>query len=151
MAQRINKKWEMFDPTQWDISDVNDGNYTLFVYLIEFPETGEYYLGKKMIYKKVRHIKELKSTSIESDWEKYTGSSKSVNAMIDAGMEYRKKILYSVKSDADATILETALICYFGLHPDNLNKAILSKARLPKDRLDLFRILQQLIDMLGVR
>ncbi len=90
MAGRINKNWEMFDKDQWNISDVTDGNYTSFVYIIEFPETGEFYYGKKMIYQKV------KST-------------------------------------------------------DNLNKAILCKARLPKNRRDLFNVLQDLVAMLGNR
>ncbi|EGT4280645.1 hypothetical protein C5952_19135 [Cronobacter sakazakii] len=151
MAGRINKNWEMFDKDQWDIADVTDGNYTSFVYIIEFPETGEFYYGKKMIYQKVKSIDKLKVTSVESNWKNYTGSSKTVNAMIDAGMDYTKKILYCVKSDAEASIIETALISYFGLHPDNLNKAILCKARLPKNRRDLFNVLQDLVAMLGNR
>lgn len=148
---RVNKAWEMFDTDMWDMSEVTDGNYVSFIHIIQFPDTGEYYFGKKQIYKKVRDIKNLKATSVESNWPDYTGSSKCVNEMIDAGMPYTKKILYCVKSDAEATILETALISYFGLHPDCLNKAIMCKARLPKNRLDLFKVLQDLIDMLGVR
>ncbi|MDU7185698.1 MAG: hypothetical protein E6294_06680, partial [Klebsiella sp.] len=88
MAGRINKNWEMFDKDQWNISDVTDGNYTSFVYIIEFPETGEFYYGKKMIYQKVKSIDKLKVNSVESNWKNYTGSSKTVNAMIDAGMDY---------------------------------------------------------------
>lgn len=41
--------------------------------------------------KKVRDIKNLKSTSVESNWPDYTGSSKCVNEMIEAGMPYTKK------------------------------------------------------------
>ncbi|HGH7440932.1 hypothetical protein AAHV79_14865 [Klebsiella pneumoniae] len=148
---RINNNWTMFDPEQWDIKEVNEGLYCSFVYLIEFPEAGEYYFGKKQIYKGIKDISNLKSTSTESNWLDYTGSSKSVNAMIDSGMEYSKKILYCFKTDAEATLIETALISYYGLHPDNLNKAILCKSRLPKNRIELFRVLQSLIEMLGVR
>jgi hypothetical protein len=49
--------------------------------------------------------------------------------MIDAGMNYTKKILYC-ESD-EASIIETALIS-LGLHPGNLNLAVMHKARLPK-------------------
>lgn len=69
MAGRINKNWEMFDKDQWNISDVTDGNYTSFVYIIEFPETGEFYYGKKMIYQKVKSIDKLKVNSVESNWK----------------------------------------------------------------------------------
>ena len=148
---RINNNWTMFEPEQWDIKEVNEGLYCSFVYLIEFPETGEDYFGKKQIYKGIKDISNLKGTSTESNWLDYTGSSKSVNAMIDSGMEYSKRILYCFKTDAEATLIETALISYYGLHPDNLNKAILCKSRLPKNRIELFRVLQSLIEMLGVR
>ncbi|MCV8218127.1 hypothetical protein ODQ38_15730, partial [Escherichia coli] len=49
----------------------------------------------------------------------------------------------------EAAIIESALIYIFGLKPDNLNKAVMSKTRLPKDGRKLFKILQYLIEELS--
>lgn len=144
---RINKNWQMHNPDNWNLDEVDSGRYASFVYVIKFDD-GSYYIGKKQIYKGIRDISKLKSTTQSSNWPTYTGSSKSVNAMIDAGEDYEKYILYCFKTDAEATIVETALISFFGLHPDNLNKAIMCKARLPKDRINLFNILQEIIEEL---
>lgn len=141
------KKWKMNNDQEWDISDVNSGRYSAFVYVIRFGE--EFYIGMKHVYVKLRDIKNLKHSTKESNWEKYTGSSKSVNQMIADGCDYEKYILWCFRTSAEAAIIETALISYFGLHPDNLNKAIMCKARLPKDRMELFKVLQQLIEELS--
>ncbi|EIT6979586.1 hypothetical protein ACSTWI_000788 [Escherichia coli] len=147
MSKRINKRWKMYDPETWDYDDVASGRYTHFVYLIKF-ETGEFYYGKKQIYKGVKDIKKLKSTSIESDWELYTGSSKLCNEMIDSGIEYEKYILHCFKCDSEVSLIEAALILNFGFHPDNLNKAVMVRSRITKNRIDLFNTLQYLIDLL---
>lgn len=144
---RINNKWKMHNPENWRLDEVDSGLYSSFVYVIKFDD-GTYYFGKKGIYRGIRDISKLKSTTSQSNWLIYTGSSKSVNAMIDAGANYEKYILYCFKTDAEATIVETALISFFGLHPDNLNKAIICKTRLPKDRIRLFNILQDIIEEL---
>lgn len=78
--------WDMFDPEVWNINDVDSGNYAAFVYLIQFENSG-WYIGMKQIYKGVKDIKKLKSSTKQSNWKDYTSSSKTVNALIDAGEE----------------------------------------------------------------
>lgn len=144
---RITKNWKVHNENEWDLSDVNSGRYAAFIYVIKF-EFG-YYIGMKHVYKCIKDISKLKSTSKESDWAKYTGSSRSVNEYIDAGEDYEKYILWCFRTSNEAMIAETALISYFGLDPDNLNKAIICKARLPTNKkIEMFNIIQALIEEL---
>lgn len=138
--------WSMFFPDEWEMDEVV--NYAGFVYLIQFPESGESYIGVKQVYKGIKDWKKLKSTSIESNWKSYTSSSRSVKEMIDSGMEYNKQILWCFKTVNQAALVEAALIAIFGTRHDYLNKAVMVKARLPKDNGDTFKILQRLIEVL---
>lgn len=138
--------WTMFFDDEWNVDEVV--NYAGFVYLIQFPESGEFYIGVKQVYKGIKDWKKLKSTSIESNWKSYTSSSKTVKEMIDSGMEYKKSILWCFKTVNQAALVEAALIAIFGTRHDFLNKAVMVKARLPKDNGETFKILQRLIEVL---
>nr|WP_185171184.1 hypothetical protein [Escherichia coli] len=142
--------WEMYDPETWDIKDIDSGNYAAFVYLIQF-DNGDWYVGLKQIYKGVKDVKKLKTSTKQSNWVEYTSSSKTVNARIEAGETYKKYILWCFPTANQAAVVETALIATCGLLPDNLNKAILVKAKLPAndaDGLRLFKIVKGLIGSL---
>lgn len=139
-------EWDMFFKDDWGIDDVL--NHAGFVYLIQFPETSEYYVGVKQVYKGIKDYSKLKTTSKESNWKTYTSSSKTVKEMIDSGMEYRKTILWCFKTVNQAALVEAALIAIFGTRNDYLNKAVMVKARLPKDRGATFEVLQKLIGVL---
>ncbi|EPE1366941.1 TPA: GIY-YIG nuclease family protein [Escherichia coli] len=140
----------MFDPEVWNINDVDSGNYAAFVYLIQFENSG-WYIGMKQIYKGVKDIKKLKSSTKQSNWKDYTSSSKTVNALIDAGENYKKYVLWCFPTANQAALVEATLIGSCGLKPHNLNKAILAKVRLPAsdtERLKLFKIVKDLIGTL---
>lgn len=141
---RITKDWSMHNPEQWDVSDVDSGNYASFVYIIRFDD-GRFYIGMKNVYKRLRDTKKLLSTTQSSDWKRYTSSSTKVNTLIDAGYDYEKSILWCFKTTNEAAIVEAALICIFGLMPDNLNKAVMCKARLPLNGTNLYGVIQTLI------
>lgn len=142
--------WDMFDPEVWNINDVDSGNYAAFVYLIQFENSG-WYIGMKQMYKGVKDIKKLKSSTKQSNWKDYTSSSKTVNALIDAGENYKKYVLWCFPTANQAALVEATLIGSCGLKPHNLNKAILAKVRLPAsdtERLKLFKIVKDLIGTL---
>lgn len=141
--------WKVYDPTTWDLKDVESGNYAAFVYIIKFPQCGTWYIGMKNIYVKVRDASKIKDSTKQSNWMKYTSSSKTVNALIDSGEEYEKYILWCFPKTNEAAIIESTLIGIFGLLPDNLNKAIMTKARIPTDGMRLYKILRELIEMLS--
>lgn len=105
----------------------------------------------KQIYKGVKDIKKLKSSTKQSNWKDYTSSSKTVNALIDAGENYKKYVLWCFPTANQAALVEATLIGSCGLKPHNLNKAILAKVRLPAsdtERLKLFKIVKDLIGTL---
>lgn len=135
--------WTMFYPDEWEIDEVQ--NYAAFIYLIQFPDTSEYYIGIKQVYKKIRNYSELKATSTESNWKSYTSSSKYVKEMIDSGMPYKKQILWCYKSLQEAALAETALISIFGSDHLNINRAVMVKIRLKKDQGEQFKVLQRII------
>jgi len=66
-----------FDPKQ----------FVGFVYKITYIPTGKSYVGKKFFWSSIRKIvknkKNRKKIIKESDWKKYTGSSKALNEDID--------------------------------------------------------------------
>ncbi|MGR2854741.1 hypothetical protein FY046_01635 [Erwinia sp. 1181_3] len=136
----------MFFKDEWELDEVV--NYAGFVYLIQFENTGESYIGVKQVYKGIKDWKKLRSTSIESNWMGYTSSSRSVKQMIDDGEPYTKQILWCFKTVNQAALVEAALIAIFGTRHDFLNKAVMVKARLPKDNGETFKILQRLIEVL---
>lgn len=146
----VIKNWEIYDPETWDITDVNDGNYASFVYLITFPDN-DYYIGMKQIYKGVKDITKLKLTTKESDWMKYYSSSKTVQARIEAGEDYTKYILWCFPTTNQAALIEAMLIGTAGMKCNCLNKAIMTKSRLPKpgERAGLFKTFQYLYERLA--
>lgn len=139
-------EWKSFDPEQWDVKDITSGNYAAFVYLMVVD--GQYYIGMKQVYKGIKDAKKIKDTSKESNWESYTSSSKSVNTMITNGAAYEKYLLWCFPTANQAAIVEATLIGVFGTRHDYLNKAIMCKARLPKDNGNTFKIIQGLIGVL---
>ncbi|EKB0514345.1 hypothetical protein OMZ99_001082 [Escherichia coli] len=141
-------EWKIYDPTTWDLKDVDSGDYAAFVYVIRFPQCGTWYIGMKNIYVKIRDASKIKASTKQSNWKDYTSSSKTVNALIESGEEYEKYILWCFPKTNEAAIIESTLIGIFGLLPDNLNKAIMTKARLPNDGMKLYKILRELIEML---
>ncbi|EMN5860214.1 hypothetical protein RJ495_005109 [Pluralibacter gergoviae] len=141
-------EWKAFNPDDWDITDIDSGSYAAFVYLITFPDTNYYYIGMKQIYKGIKDIVKLKSTTKESNWRTYTSSSTTVNKMIDDGLEYNKYLLWAFPTANQAAVVESTLIGLFGSNNDCLNKAIMCKTRLPKDNGSTFRIIQELIGIL---
>lgn len=142
MAKIINK-WDMFYPDEWEFDEIV--NYAAFVYLIQFPNSNEYYIGVKQVFKGIKDYKLLRSTSIESNWESYYSSSKSVKEMIDAGEPYKKSILWCFKTVQEAMLVESTLIGVCGTDYRNLNKAIMVKTRLKKDNGEQRAVLQRLI------
>lgn len=146
----VIKSWEIHDPETWDITDVNDTSYAAFVYLITFPD-GDYYIGMKQIYKGIKDINDLKTTSKEADWMKYYSSSKTVQARIEEGEDYNKYILWCFPTTNQAALIEAMLIGTVGMKCNCLNKAIMTKSRLPKpgERAGLFKTFQYLYERLS--
>lgn len=140
---KVIESWDMFYPEDWNIDEVCD--YAGFVYLIQFPDSGTYYIGVKQVYKGIKDYSKLKSTSIESDWKRYSSSSKIVKEMIEAGERHIKSILWCFKTIQEAILVESTLIGVFGTDYNNLNKAIMVKTRLKKDYGEQRKVLQRII------
>lgn len=138
--------WQVYNENDWSISDINSGSYAAFVYLIEFEST--FYIGVKQVYKGVKDAKKIKDDSKESNWVTYTSSSRIVNEMIDNGEPYKKSVLYCFPTVNQAVVVEATLIGLMGSRSDCLNKAIMCKARLPKDNGNTFKIIQELVGVL---
>lgn len=139
--------WQVYNEKNWSISDVNSGNYAAFVYLIEFEST--FYIGVKQVYKGIKDAKRIRDDSKESNWVTYTSSSRTVNEMIGNDEPYRKSVLYCFPTVNQAVVVEATLIGLMGSRSDCLNKAIMCKARLPKDNGNTFTIIQELIEVLS--
>ncbi|MBN6033086.1 hypothetical protein JYK12_21920 [Pantoea ananatis] len=133
----------MFYPDDWNVDEVC--NYAGFVYLIQFPDSGTYYIGVKQVYKGIKDFSKLKSTSFESDWKRYCSSSKTVKEMIESGEKYRKSILWCFKTIQEAMLIESTLIGVFGTDHLNLNKAIMVKTRIKKDYGEQRKVLQRIM------
>ncbi|WP_213712536.1 hypothetical protein [Cedecea lapagei] len=140
-------EWKMHNPETWDAKDIESGNYAAFVYIIKF-ETGEYYFGIKNVFTGIKDIAKLKDSTRSSNWPVYASSSNTVKSMIESGVQYEKYVLWCFKTTNEAAIIETALISSLGLQYNCLNKAIMTKTKLPKDRNHLFNVLQILIEEL---
>lgn len=121
-------------------------NYSCFVYIIQFLDTGEHYIGIKRVYRGIKDISERKHTSTESDWKRYCSSSKTVKERIQAGERHNKSILWGFKTLAEGSIVETGLIAVLGTRWDNLNRAIMVKTRIKKDNGEQFKVLQRLLE-----
>lgn len=141
-------EWDVYNKNEWNVEDINSGQYAAFVYLITF-DNGDFYIGVKSIYKGIKDIKKLKDSTKESNWRTYTSSSKSVNQMIDDGLEYNKYLLWCFPTTNQAALVEATLIGLFGSKPNCVNKAVMVKARIPNDNGETFRIIQQLIEELN--
>ena len=140
-------EWKPHNPNQWDVNDIDSGRYAAFVYVIKFEES--FYIGVKQIYKGIKDIKKLKDSTKPSNWPVYTGSSKTVNTMIENQEPYEKYVLWCFPTANQAAIVEATLIGIFGSRHDCLNKAIMCKARLPKDNGETFKIIRELIEELS--
>ena len=105
----------------------------------------------KQIYKGIKDINDLKTTSKEADWMKYYSSSKTVQARIEAGEDYNKYILWCFPTTNQAALIEAMLIGTVGMKCNCLNKAIMTKSRLPKpgERAGVFKTFQYLYERLS--
>lgn len=135
--------WNMFYPSEWNKTDVLA--YAAFIYLIQFPDTDEFYIGVKSVWKGIKNKNDIKYDSKESNWRTYTSSSKVVNAYINDSMNYKKSILWCYDTHQEAALAETALISVFGTRWDCLNMAIMVKTRLKKDRGQQRDVLQRIL------
>ncbi|WP_414618350.1 hypothetical protein [Serratia liquefaciens] len=141
-----DSEWTMFNP-EFSIDDVPE--CVAFVYLIQFPDTGEYYIGVKQTYKGLKDIKKRSNDTKDSNWPLYTSSSTVVNQYISEGYNYKKQILWCFPTVQQATNCETALISLFGTQWNCLNKAIMTKSRLHKDNGEQFRTIQEIVGWLS--
>jgi len=98
-----------------------------FVYIIQFPQSGEFYIGQKRLWKGIKNVLEIKADSKQSNWEEYCSSSKTVIEKIEAGELYKKSILACFPTYAEALHCESALICMLCGEWGSLNKALMAK------------------------
>ena len=96
--------------------DETPEEYQGFVYEIEELSTGKKYIGKKNFWrpkilpknsKRTRRIR----TRVESDWKKYFGSNKEVQALVESnGIEnYKREILRLCKTKGEMSYYEAKL------------------------------------------
>lgn len=96
--------------------DETPEEYQGFVYEIEELSTGKKYIGKKNFWrpkilpknsKRTRRVR----TRVESDWKKYFGSSKEVQALVESnGIEnYKREILRLCKTKGEMSYYEAKL------------------------------------------
>jgi len=84
-----------------------------FVYIIVNKTSGKWYIGQKKFWSTKRlpplkgKVRKRKVTK-ESDWRKYTGSSKNLNFDIKSGDEIEKTILYIGESKWELNYVETS-------------------------------------------
>lgn len=137
--------WEMFYSDDWDLYDTLE--YAAFVYLVQFPESGHYYIGVKGVYQKVRDADKIKSTSVESNWLKYNTSSVEVKNRIKDGEVHTKKILWCFKTRQEAELVEAALIAFCGTDHLCRNKALMVKTGIRKDNGEQKKIIKMLMEI----
>lgn len=96
--------------------DETPEEYQGFVYEIEELSTGKKYIGKKNFWrpkilpknsKRTRRVR----TRVESDWKKYYGSNKEVQALVESnGIEnYKREILRLCKTKGEMSYYEAKL------------------------------------------
>ncbi|CQI92530.1 Uncharacterised protein [Yersinia rohdei] len=121
-----------------------------FVYMIQFTDTAEYYIGQKRVWVGTKDISTRKMETKQSNWEVYNSSSTEVKARIEAGEPHIKYILHGFPTYNEALHCESTLICLFA--PDHLclNKALIAKFRFSK-KLDRnhMAIVRQLVEDLS--
>lgn len=131
----------------WSEEDLTDGDCVGFVYMFYFPDSNEYYIGSKQMYKRVKNVKKLTIDSKENGWRDYSSSSTRVNQMISDGMEYERTILWGFDNMADTLLVEAILITSHCLERNILNMAIMNKCRVPSNQLrrrELLRTVQNI-------
>lgn len=96
--------------------DETPEEYQGFVYLITELDTGKKYIGKKNFWRPKVLPKNSKRnrrvrTRVESDWKKYFGSSKEVQALVESnGVEnYKREILRFCKTKGEMSYYEAKL------------------------------------------
>lgn len=96
--------------------DETPEEYQGFVYLITELDTGKKYIGKKNFWRPKVLPKNSKRnrrvrTRVESDWKKYYGSSKEVQALVESkGIEnYKREILRFCKTKGEMSYYEAKL------------------------------------------
>ena len=92
------------------VGDFAPADYFGFVYLVTNTRTGRMYIGKKSMWsttrKKVKNRKNRKVIVKESSWRTYTTSSKTINAEIIAGEQFKFEIISLHKTKGDLTYTE---------------------------------------------
>src|SRR6056300_619296 len=89
------------------------GDYVGFVYLITDLSNGKKYVGKKTLVSK-RKLPPLKGKTrrrtkiVESDWQKYYGSSEEVNLLVEelGPDNFHREILHLCKTKGEMSYLE---------------------------------------------
>ena len=96
--------------------DETPEEYQGFVYLITELDTGKKYIGKKNFWRPKVLPKNSKRnrrvrTRVESDWKKYFGSNKEVQALVESnGVEnYKREILRFCKTKGEMSYHEAKL------------------------------------------
>lgn len=96
--------------------DETPEKYQGFVYLITELDTGKKYIGKKNFWRPKVLPKNSKRnrrvrTRVESDWKKYYGSNKEVQALVESkGIEnYKREILRFCKTKGEMSYYEAKL------------------------------------------
>lgn len=96
--------------------DETPEEYQGFVYLITELDTGKKYIGKKNFWRPKVLPKNSKRnrrvrTRVESDWKKYYGSNKEVQALVESkGIEnYKREILRFCKTKGEMSYYEAKL------------------------------------------
>jgi len=96
--------------------DETPEEYQGFVYLITELDTSKKYIGKKNFWRPKILPKNSKRnrrvrTRVESDWKKYFGSSKEVQALVESkGIEnYKREILRFCKTKGEMSYYEAKL------------------------------------------
>lgn len=96
--------------------DETPEEYQGFVYLITELDTGKKYIGKKNFWRPKVLPKNSKRnrrvrTRVESDWRKYFGSNKEVQALVESnGIEnYKREILRLCKTKGEMSYYEAKL------------------------------------------
>lgn len=115
----------------WSEDELLDGSSVGFVYLFQF-EDG-YYIGVKQIWKGVKDCTKLMGAEKENGWRDYKTSSKKVQSMIDSGMNYTRTILWGFETMTEANYVESFLILTHSLDENILNKAMMTKCRIPNN------------------
>ncbi|MDB4343175.1 hypothetical protein OAA26_00460 [bacterium] len=100
---------KIFEPTDEDLTDLVG-----FVYEIEELSTGKKYIGKKFFWKpKILPVtktrKRRKRTKVQSDWQKYFGSSEMLKERVAEGGIYHRTILRLCSTKGQCSYYEAKL------------------------------------------